>query len=281
MDSFYAGNAVKLNVPLQDADGNLLAVESVMYRVVDENAVEKMPWTSVDAFVAGAAQVTIGVLSTANELDTGVVRGLRHIEIKCYLADENVQLITAAYILETNTPLVVGVNSFMTLPMAEFLATSMPNLNGWGAPGVASPQRVAALIDARDHILQLSFSALTDSWGQDSLHYIPEGTYDSGSTLGSWSSLFNGDLSLLTPDQFMKLPPEFLAALNKAQLAEADIILGGDSAEQKRQDGLTSDVIGESRQTFRAGKPLRLPVSRRALAYLSGYVSYSLRIGRA
>ena len=41
------------------------------------------------------------------------------------------------------------------------------------------------------------------------------------------------------------------------------------------------ESIGESRQMFRSTKPLDLPISKRALGYISQFVTFSKKIGRA
>jgi hypothetical protein len=81
--------------------------------------------------------------------------------------------------------------------------------------------------------------------------------------------------------QFVALPVRFKRALMLAQVAEADTLLsGGSSFEELRREGLMSMTVGESKQFFQSGKPLNLPVSRRAIGYLKPYVSYTLRVGR-
>jgi hypothetical protein len=274
MDAFLHGTEVKLVVPLTDAVGNQLSVSAIEYRVVDQLGVELVPKTTVTGFVADATTATITVLVASNTLPVGAARALRQVDLYCTVGG-NIVLLTAAYAITQPDVLVVGVNSFQSYAAAQFIALDIPNIAGWD--GASDAQRTAALIDAREHVCQLSFQRLNQRFGQNSLDYLPEGTRDVGSNMFG----FTGDLKQLTPAQFTGLPPEFLAALYKAQVAEANVILGGDPVEAKRLDGLLLDSVGESRQMFRPGKPLQLPVSRRALAYLSQFVTFSKRIGRA
>lgn len=279
MDVFVAGTDVTLTVPLVDKSGNAMTVDAISYRITDQDGTELVALQPLASFVAGQASASILVSAADNTLAAGVSRAMRNIELTCTIAGNNV-MVHAAYVIEVADPLVVGVNSFMTYAQAEFVALDIPNLSGWEA--ASEQQRIAALIDARSHIVQLSFSPLNSNvnWGQDSLNFIPEGTYDTNYIGNSSMFLFNGNLDLLRPDQFAALPTRFVTALRKAQLAEADAILGGDSVEKKRQDGLIQDNIGESRQMYRQGKPLQLPVCRRALGYLSYFVTFSRKIGR-
>ena len=84
----------------------------------------------------------------------------------------------------------------------------------------------------------------------------------------------------LTINDLLLLPSAFLIALRKAQISEADIVMGGGSVHRKREDGLMSDTVGESKIMFRPGKPVVLPVDRRTLSYLSGYIYHGLSLTR-
>lgn len=280
MDVFSAGTAVTLSVPLQDKSGNPLVVSAIEYRVTDENSVELVAATPLAGFVDGSDTAAIIVAAAENTLGAGAARGMRNVVMKCSVGDNTIYL-HASYAIEDADPLMVGTNSFMTYSQAEFTALSLPNLDSWN--GADEQSRIAALMDARSHIVQLSFTPLNSNvnWGQDSLNFIPEGSYDTDYVGNSSMFLFNGNLDLLRPEQFTSLPTRFLDALKKAQVTEADAILGGNSIEAKRREGLVQDNIGESRQTFRQSKPLELPVCRRALGYLSYFITFSKRIGRA
>lgn len=280
MKTFSAGTQVLLSVPLQDASGNLINVASVSYHVADEAGVQVLSTTALDDFAPDSPSADIVVPAENNTLSGGALRGLRSVQLQCVTDDGNTINLQAAYALAAGDPLVVGTNSFCTFVQAEFAAMSIPSLDSW--KNASDDDKLAALMDARAHIVQLSFAPLNSNvnWGQDSLNYIPEGTYTTDYVGNSNMFLFNGNLDLLRADQFASLPTRFVNALVKAQIVEADYILGGGDVEKKRQDGLIMDNIGESRQMFRQGKPLSLPVSRRALAFLSYYVIFAKRIGR-
>lgn len=274
MNAYLHGTDVQLEVPLLDGSGNQLNVTSVEYRVCDQAGTELVPKSALAGFVAGSLTAVIRVPAAVNALSAAASRALRAMELFCAV-DGNTIVLLPTYVVERPDPLVVGVNSFQTYPSAQFVALDIPNLSGWD--NASDAERIAALIDAREHICQLSFQRLSSRFGQDYLDYVPEGVRDVGSDLFG----FNGDLKMLSPAQFADMPKELQEALNKAQVAEANVILGGDPVEAKRQDGLLLDSVGESRQMFRQGKPLQLPVSRRALAYLSQFVTFSKTIGRA
>jgi hypothetical protein len=291
MDIYLAGTPTVVTVPLKDRSGNDLSVEGVEYRVVNHAGVELVARTTLTTF-GGSAEAVIEIPASvnviagvpqsisANQIDLFNVREARTIELFLSIGGNTVML-PYSYALEPADPLVVGINSFQTLPQAEMIALDMPSTDGWAnASGV---DKVAALVDARIRICMLNFSLLNSniSWGQESLNYVPEGSFQSPYAGGGRLFMFNGNLSLLTPSQYAMLPARFKAALCKAQLAEADSALGGDTLDARRRDGLLLESIGEVKQMFRAGKPIEMPVSKRALRYLSQFVSLSKRVGRS
>ncbi|UUZ75522.1 hypothetical protein LP414_27790 [Polaromonas sp. P1(28)-13] len=262
-----------------DTDGNTLSVSSVQYRVTDSLGDEVIALTSLAGFVALTPDAVIVIPAASNTFIGGLTRDLRHVELRCMIG-LNIVTLTVDYIIESGDQLEIGVNSFQSLAQAQFNAALIPNLTGWSS--ASSSQQIAALIDARLHICQLNFSPLTGNklWGQDSLNFVPEGSYPTNYAQRQGGFLWGGNLTFVNPEQFAKLPDLFRKALNRAQIVEADAILGGDPVEEKRHAGLLLDTVGESKQMYRAGKPLDLPVCRRALSYLSMFVSFSKVIAR-
>jgi hypothetical protein len=280
LDVFLTGNEVTLSIDLVDDAGNALNVDAVQYRVVNHNGTIVVPLTNLTTFAAGDPQATVIVSASVNAMATGNTREIRSVELVCETEGGTLGF-AKTYGLETLAPLVTGINSFQSFPMGELTAMDMPNLDGW--ENASELQKVRAMIDAREHICQLNFNLLNSNanFGQDQLAYVPEGEYQSSYVAHNSLFIFNGDLGILNETQFAELPERFKKALRQAQVAEANAILGGESNEARRQSGVIEDEIGESRQKYRDSKPLQLPVCRRALGYLSGYVTFSKRIGRA
>jgi hypothetical protein len=275
MDIFSANTDVSLEVPLTDKDGNALAVTSISYSVIDVNGVEIIPPTPLADFVPDSETAVVVVPAEKNALAAGQTQDMRQVMLDCEVGGNTVRK-TAFYAIQANEALLMGVNSFMSYVQAQFVALTMPGLDGWD--GADEQGRIRALVEAWRRVLRLRFTDIDRYRDQSSLFYGFEGSRDTSWIGGNGIA---GDLSLLRPDQYQNLPVEFMAALRNAQLCEANEILGGSTIDQKRRDGLIQDNIGESRQMFRQGKPLDLPVSRAALRYLSGYVSFALMIARA
>jgi hypothetical protein len=267
MDIFLAGTPVALTVALQDRNGNALEAASVEYRIVNQAGDEVLPRAALTSFGGGSEAVievpaglnavaTIDPATvTAAMIDSFFVRESRTVEL--FVTDDvgNTVLLTKTYTLEPAETLIAGLNSFQSFSQAELVAMDIPQLAGWNTSN--EKDKIAALIEARLQICQLRFSLLNSNvnFGQD-------------------------NLALVTPSNFVNLPPRFKLALCRAQVTQADAILGGDPVDVRRKEGLILESIGEVKQMFRGGKPLDLPVSKRALKYLSPFVSFSQRIGR-
>lgn len=277
MQAFGNATDVRLVVPLLDADSNELSVTAISYRVTNAAGAQVIALTPLSAFESLSPEAVITIAAVNNTLAAGAVRDLRAVELHC-VHEGNTVVLRANYTIELADVLVVGVNSFQSLAQAEFNAAQIPNLSGWA--GADAQQRVAALIEAREHICRLSFMPLAGNrlWGQNSLNFVPEGSYPT-SYVGN-GLVFGGDLSEVLPAQFDNLPQELRAALNRAQIVEADAILGGDPIEVKRQAGVLLDTVGESKMMFRDERPLQLPVCRRALGYLSKFITFAKTVGR-
>lgn len=71
-----------------------------------------------------------------------------------------------------------------------------------------------------------------------------------------------------------------LDILLRAQITEADMLLGANPIEDRRRAGLLSDSVGESAHFFRTSKPLELPVYKETARVLKGVIVWAKRIGR-
>ena len=295
MEIYLAGTPVTITVPMTDRYGNVIDVASVSYRVVDQTGLEVVPKSALSTFAASDTEAVIAISAqintivavvpsaiTAQQIDQFSVRESRTVELYLTLTtDGNIVLLNSTYALEPVDALVVGLNSYQTFAQAELTALDIPGMTGWA--GATDKEKIAALQDARQHINQLNFWMMNSNvnWGQDTLNFVPEGTYVTPyASGGNHMFLFNGNLGLLTPAQYIKLPIRFRVALSKAQVTEADFILGGDPMADRRREGLILESIGEVKQMFRSSKALDLPVCKRALRYLSQFVSFSKRMGR-
>lgn len=282
LDLYLADKGVSLTVPLVDDTGNELTAAAVQYRITDQDGTVRVAQTAISTFASGDTEVKVDVPASVNTMAAGALREIRVVEFIVTLEDSgNTVVLTRSYGIESLDPLKIPERSFQSYAMAELMALDIPNIDAFAA--ATEEQRIAALMDAREHIVQLNFNLLNSNvnFGQDQLAYVPEGSFQSAYVARNSLFIFNGNLNLLNSTQFAALPDKFKRALRQAQIVEANAILGGESDERRRAIGLVEDEIGESRQKYRDGVPLKLPVCKRALGYLSYYVTFAKRIGRA
>lgn len=261
MKHYLADQAVTVTVDLVDEAGAPYDATAVSYRVLNEAGTVIVNPTVVNPWVSGSPSVTVTVPSGSNALLVDTKRGLRVVEFTLTTA-AGTRLLTDTYLIEAIEPLTVPDNTFQTLAAAELLATELPKLDGWSA--AARADKVAALMQARIDISALPFRY---TFADPMSHVEPEFGVD--------------DLKLLSEAEWNALSDEFKTALYRAQVYQANDILGGDPYEARRRQGLMSETIAESSMMFRPGTPLKMPVCERAMRELSKYLVRRARVGRA
>lgn len=268
MNQYLAGTSVNLPIEFNDDDGNPLEVAEVFYRIIDQDGQESVPRTSfdlsqsilsIDSQYNKITPLDIDSL-TVEKLGAETINEVRTVEFDIVLKNGNTIGHDVSYILYPRERLIVGLNSFQTQSQAMLTASATHDVDAFITSTPA--QRVAGLVEARNRICQLSFVDAT--WGQS---YLSNGQHV--------------ELHRITPRQFDALTERFKAALRKAQVAEANVVLGGgDVIEQMRQQGLTSQTIGETHETYRNVTPLNMLVSKVTLRYLSEFLASNKKLTR-
>lgn len=269
MQRYVAETEVKVQINVAAELGTITALS---YRVTDENDLEVVAKTALPLTALENGIATVTVAAEFNRL-LGIPMGYRNIELSVTGANGSSRT-SAGYIIESENPLVEPINSFVGLSAAEFLASQFTDLLGWD--NASRDQRINALIRAANALRQMTFAIPRSDDQEDEVFttVVPE-HYESS----EYSKFFS--IESLTAGEYVRLPQAFKTALKRAQVIEANFLLGGDPIEQVRSQGLMSQTVGESSQFYRATKPLQLLISRRAIAELRGYVVYTVRRGRA
>jgi len=254
MNVYSGGSTLTLTVSLVNQNGIALSPQAnnITFTVKDETegvVAQTVPITLI-GYVKGDTEITLSINSQINDIGLNR-RGLRSVEITTVEDDGSLGLIVTRYALKSGDMLAVGENSYLKFNEAALLTMDMPMLSGWGYANDVSKE--SAMIEAYNRIGMLTFTV--------------EGVEISS-------------LNTMTTKDFDALSVVFRNAIKKAQISEADVILGGDPVAAKREEGLLADSVGESSVMFRPGKPLIMSVSRRTLNYLSGFVSFSNRLAR-
>lgn len=279
MNTYRSSSIVISEIPLVDDDGLALAPVSVDYRVTDESDAEILA-TTATSFVLSDTTVVISTTAIQNQLAVGKLKGLRSIQLKLTFDDQSVRYIDHDYMIEVEAYLIGMTNSYQTLGEAKLQAMDMLEMTAWAA--AQDRQRESAMVEAFERIGRLSFSIYGYNIPSREMAIV-NSEIDLAFSGNSQSTAFYrtvASLNDLSPLEFSQLPELFTSAVKRAQISEADIILGGDPIGKKREAGMLSDSIGESNIMFRTGIPLMMAVNRRTLMYMSGWISYNVRVGR-
>lgn len=261
MDTYFAGSPVTVAFQLQDDTiPDLTAPEAVSVTVLNENG-DEIHTENMDPLPSeGELEMFVRVTAEANTLAAGAVRGFRMIQAEV-TKDGATYLLTSEYVIESTNALETGTNSFQTYGQAIVNAASMANVEAFNEADRRN--KVVALSTAYQQISRLTFS-------------ITKPTANGGYERLRLTGLLN-----LKAEDYLDLPKQFVDSLRLAQVAEANELLDTNSIAYKRQQGLLSESIGESTMFFRPEKALLMPVNRRTMDLLRGYVVWEVNLGRS
>lgn len=254
MKLYRSGEAISESLPFADDNGKRLVPTSLSYRLLDDTGAELKAAAAILVFDAASGTVQIPVSSADNSLELGVSHGFRRIELSITTASY-VYIQEFDYLLEATQLFLVGENSWQTYETALVTARMVTSLSGWEA---ATPEnRKFALLRSFDQMRSFTY----------------EFRYLSGESVEyTVSDLPAGDFGSLSTAQIQDF--------RKAQLVQADYLLGGNPIEKDIQDGLQSSTIGEISQFYRPRATLNLALCRAALSYVGKYIRWRLRVGR-
>jgi hypothetical protein len=262
MNFYPAEYSVELTILHQDGNGAALvptAITAVLYDGFD-NVVSDFGALTFDA---AAGQTSVLVLGQFNELAEDETRAARALRVRIDTANGAITK-TYAYVIEAEQTLQVMVNTFQSYEAAEVLALESANVAGWASAD--ETRRRAALSEAYRRVTSIPMQyGLRDTEGHMDhygLSYISR---------EMWREIDQED--------FRTFPSHFRRALARAQFAEANELLAGDVIGDRRRAGILSETIGESSLRLN-GAQVDYGVSRTALAALTGYIHFNMRINR-
>lgn len=262
-------STVKLTVAFPQPSGAPLIPSTVTRTVMDEAGVVLSPAEAVTVPPEATNSIEIEIPAALNDLQGAQVRGARQVLVKFTTAAGEFEHVEV-YLIEKSIILTRMQNSFVTYPEALMVRRDLVTLDGWDSASQAD--RVAALTFAHSNLCQMTYR-FREGANQSRLGWEP------GNPFGLWTYVY--DIQLADEAEWNQYTREFKTALQRAQLAEADVLLKGDPVGEKRRAGIISETIGESSMFFRQVPEVRLAVSREALTHLKGYVFRESRIARA
>ena len=158
--------------------------------------------------------------------------------------------------------LAVGQNTLVTQPQAMMLIKEMVGVNALA--NAEQDVQIAALMEAYDRISSMELRSRI---------FPHEISYKNGKEVKSI-----GELDALS---LYKLSLQMRKSFMKAQVYEADALLGGDPVADLRNQGVMSYTVGEVKQFFRTVKPLDFTISMRAMGQIGKYIQYNRGVARA
>jgi hypothetical protein len=213
--------------------------------------------------MSGDTQVIVSVSAQINTIAVDAKRELRIIELYLTTVAGTVK-VTHEYALESENLLEIGVNSFQTYYDAVLLSFDIANLSAFN-----------------DALKADRITALTNAWSNIGKLYLRYVDDDSKMTrvIVPWED--SGNVTELTAEQFSLLPEDMKLAIRRAQILEADYLLGFEgSLESLRSSGVVSNTVGESSQWLLQIKPYEGLVCNRAAKELAKYIIRKLSLGR-
>lgn len=267
--NYQTGSDVTVSVDYP-MDGSMrVSPVSVAYTVLDENGAVILERADVPAGALENNKVTLTIPGANNVVPDGKIRTLRNVRVFFVKANDTEIAVTSRYSLSLLYTLILMTNSFQSYEQAILTRLDMPSLDGWDV--ASEDQQVAAMITAYDRMCRLTYryKLVQDVLGAETI----DGLCDPYSYISN--------IRECTPDDWADFPSDFQRALMRAQVYEADTILGGDPVANKRAQGIVSETTGEAKMFFVNKPPVRFAVSKAALDVLGPYLFFQKRIARS
>lgn len=269
-----SGAHASVTVPLPVFRAVYVPIDEAFFTVLDEKG--EIIQTATNLTVApGSESIEIIIPPETNELPVGSVSALRQVQV-VFVGASATYNEHAFYVIKAQVPLVPMTNSFVTLAETHLVRTQMTGLEGFAA--ATEDTQIAALVSAWRNMSHLRYKFPVGGDYQSRITSFP-GTYYDSQYGRVWVVI--GDITLRTLGEFQSWPSDFVQALKRAQMAEANELLQLNPISEKRRTGVISETIGESSMTFRGVPDIQMPISRVALQHLRGFLENSVRVGRA
>ena len=272
IETYQNGSSAKITLNVADESGNQLSPDSITYQILGPSGNVIVPETST-TFSPLTFTFDVNVASSVNTILSPKVKREARVIVVSFVTGDNIVTVRHIYAVVKSVVLEFMQNSYQTIEDAEVLALSIAKLDNWNEASMSD--KILALEEAYQRIGRFAFQIV------DPTQTYPVTAVNSKDTLAASEITITGLNEMLDVD-VSALPDNFLLAIRRAQIVEANFILEpGDSIVNKRRGGLMSETVGESSQMWRPGKPILLPVCRETMEELSGYIKYGIRTGRA
>lgn len=224
MLEFASNTTITISIP-HTYQGTDLTLTDMQYEVLDADSTVLVAKASVPGFSAALTSTDVVIAAAANT--TTAKRDVRL--LNCYLVTADGEyVVPQVYMLKGNqlilTPLV---DSFMTYADSVLTRARMAEEQEY-FDSLSDDLKAVALEEAFNRIAKLKFKV--------------------GTTVIT-------DIKSLTLAAYQALDADFLLALKKAQIAEANMIVENSPIRDKIRAGIISETIGESSMFFSRSMP--------------------------
>lgn len=268
-----ANQTSKFVISLIDDTGTPHEAVSASWELFDDRGNSIVAGVVAD-YTAAAPTAVFEIDGTSLTLPVGETNAGREIVVFLTTSDGDEIEVRDYFLVVARNPLAVTTNSFVSYPEALALRQEFGQLIGWD--GNDQTRHAQALIEAYRRLCRMSFKVPGFvASGKDQKSAV----YGLG-TDAPWMSSPRVRVSTLTLEQFDALPETFRRALKRAQLAEANVLLGGDPIGDKRKAGIISETIGETSAFFQSKPYLNLPISKQAFEEVRRFVFMRIGIAR-
>ena len=262
---YTAGSNVTADIEVPKYKDEVITASSISYDLYDQDEGEVSTNVTVAGYQAG--DTTIEIETSAAQNDIGSAKfGARKLVVRFQTADDGEFTVVYRYLVSASSRLEMLANTFMAYDRALVTRMDFASLNGWDA--ASEDQRISALIHAHKNLTKLRF------------RFPPEETNPVASQShlkGLRTYTYVTDMSQIDQADWDTFTPSFKSALRAAQLLEADSLLAGDIIRDKREKGIVSETVGESKLFFNNRPPLRLGVSIDAFEQIQRFVHFSMK----
>lgn len=264
---YQPGQTVSLSFAVPQYQGEVIEASSVTCKVFDEDGLEVDEGLILIGYTAGDETASVEIPSVYHAVTESMVA--RRVEVVFDTLTSGSYKVTQRYIVSPDATLVFLSNSFAIYERFLIIRQEFPELLGWDATD--EDRRTAALIQAHENICRFKFKYRQES----------DQPVASQSTLYRRDyHTFIRDMRIIEQEDWDDFPPHFQLSLRRAQLLEADSLLNGDPIRDKREQGIVSETVGESKMFFNNRPPLRMGVSRAALDHLKRYIFLRTTVSR-
>ncbi|MCR9222939.1 MAG: hypothetical protein NXH70_02620 [Hyphomonas sp.] len=269
LSEYESGTSVSVSVTVPTLPTGA-TITAISYSLFDNDGAALVTGQAVPTGDVSNGVLPITIASAHNTLATSPSKEIRQVTVSFTDSNSDVYAAEARYIVRAGEKLIKLANSFGTLNELYLAKSDMSFLTELDA--ITTETFQANAIEAWRRLSRLNFRYKIIDSNADQLSYLQQRRD---------GYVYIKDITLITQSEYDGIPAKMQTALMRAQLVEAAQLVAGDPLEDRREAGIVSETVGESKMFFNNRPPLKFPVSRKTLKEIEGYFYWDNRIARA